>query len=613
MVKGKSSSNSIMPNFPIVIFLQVLFAFATTAHHCNRKCEFPAKPQTCEYDFTIAYYLSMASNCADCPYNTTHCYENKCMSLDGTQRAVVAINEIIPGPAIEVCHYDTIVIHLSNELMTSEVTSLHFHFQRHAGTPYMDGAPMVTQCPIQYGNKWRYEFTADPVGTHFWHSHAGFQRADGAYGALIVREPENFDPLLKFYDFDESEHTILLADWTNELAVSVILTRIFVYEARNDDNILINGRAEGKGNSHDPKTPRSTFSVKPGFRYRFRLIFNGNSDCPIYFSIDYHILTVISTDGNPVEPYQTDILGMSNGERFDVVIATDQDIDNYWIRAKGIEPDSFDLLCPNISSTAILHYDGAPEDNLPIVPLNFTRKGTVLNDPHKPKTDQFIPITALRSLAPNDATSGKADVTYYLAVNQLIYERSELNFDRTNQIDWIAYKAPSIPLIFKKDDQPIICYYDDVQAMREECDGTPVCQCTYVIKVALGIVVEVVIVNEARESRESHPMHLHGMNYRVVAMEKVTYPLYKSEVKLMDKLGLIVRNLDHPVMKDTVAVPAGGYTILRFHANNPGYWLFHCHIEFHIANGGMGLVFKVGENEDIPDVPADFPRCGNWP
>lgn len=42
-----------------------------------------------------------------------------------------------------------------------------------------------------------------------------------------------------------------------------------------------------------------------------------------------------------------------------------------------------------------------------------------------------------------------------------------------------------------------------------------------------------------------------------------------------------------------------------------GYWLFHCHIEFHVELG-MALIFKVGQHEDFPPVPKDFPRCGSY-
>ena len=38
----------------------------------------------------------------------------------------------------------------------------------------------------------------------------------------------------------------------------------------------------------------------------------------------------------------------------------------------------------------------------------------------------------------------------------------------------------------------------------------------------------------------------------------------------MDEAGLLERNLDHPPTKDSVTVPDGGYTIIRFIASNPG-------------------------------------------
>lgn len=39
--------------------------------------------------------------------------------------------------------------------------------------------------------------------------------------------------------------------------------------------------------------------------------------------------------------------------------------------------------------------------------------------------------------------------------------------------------------------------------------------------------------------------------------------------------------------------------------------MFHCHIEFHVEVG-MALIFKVGEHPQMPAVPPEFPRCGNY-
>ncbi len=37
-----------------------------------------------------------------------------------------------------------------------------------------------------------------------------------------------------------------------------------------------------------------------------------------------------------------------------------------------------------------------------------------------------------------------------------------------------------------------------------------------------------------------------------------------SDIQQMDEMNLIKRNLDRPPLKDTVTVPVGGYTIIRF-------------------------------------------------
>lgn len=94
-------------------------------------------------------------------------------------------------------------------------------------------------------------------------------------------------------------------------------------------------------------------------------------------------------------------------------------------------------------------------------------------------------------------------------------------------------------------------------------------------------------------------------------MEKIGSNTTVDEVKELDRQGLIERKLKRAPLKDTVTVPDGGYTIVRFYADNPGYWLFHCHIEFH-AEIGMSLVFKVGEDKYMPPVPNNFPKCGDW-
>ncbi|KAG2012535.1 hypothetical protein GB937_007130 [Aspergillus fischeri] len=55
-------------------------------------------------------------------------------------------------------------------------------------------------------------------------------------------------------------------------------------------------------------------------------------------------------------------------------------------------------------------------------------------------------------------------------------------------------------------------------------------------------------------------------------------------------------DLSRAVLRDTVQIPSRGYAVLRFRAENPGVWLFHCHIVWHLANGMAMVVPLVGRS-----------------
>lgn len=108
----------------------------------------------------------------------------------------------------------------------------------------MDGVPQVTQCPIPPHTTFRYKFTADSEGTHWWHSHAGIQRSDGAFGALIVRQPKSKTPNVNLYEFDLSEHTIFIQDWIHITAMNNFNSFHHSIGDNKPTNILINGKGK---------------------------------------------------------------------------------------------------------------------------------------------------------------------------------------------------------------------------------------------------------------------------------------------------------------------------------------------------------------------------------
>ncbi|KAK9990187.1 hypothetical protein SO802_025172 [Lithocarpus litseifolius] len=61
-------------------------------------------------------------------------------------------------------------------------------------------------------------------------------------------------------------------------------------------------------------------------------------------------------------------------------------------------------------------------------------------------------------------------------------------------------------------------------------------------------------------------------------------------------------------MKNTVPLHPYGWTALRFKADNPGAWLFHCHIEAHFYLG-MGVVFEGGIDK-VGELPSSIMGCG---
>jgi FtsP/CotA-like multicopper oxidase with cupredoxin domain len=116
-------------------------------------------------------------------------------------------------------------------------TTIHWHGLTQKGTPFSDGVPFITQCPIHFGTTFRYAFYARDAGTHLWHSHSGQHKANGVYGPIVVRTSE--EKAAKLYDFDLPDFTILASDWMHVYAEQYfpgLTSRLSIFES-----LLING------------------------------------------------------------------------------------------------------------------------------------------------------------------------------------------------------------------------------------------------------------------------------------------------------------------------------------------------------------------------------------
>jgi hypothetical protein len=69
-------------------------------------------------------------------------------------------------------------------------------------------------------------------------------------------------------------------------------------------------------------------------------------------------------------------------------------------------------------------------------------------------------------------------------------------------------------------------------------------------------------------------------------------------------------NFKNPPRRDTAMLPAGGWLVLAFETNNPGAWIMHCHIAWHVADG-LATQFLETPNQIKLD-PSFNEICSTW-
>ena len=594
-------------------------------------------------------------------------------TVDGrTFRPYIAINGQIPGPTLIVTYNQTIVVNVINTLRAQGIT-LHFHGLYLRNTPWMDGTGFISQCPIAPGSTFTYIFKAVPSGTHWYHGHIQGQRPDGLLGAFIIRETNNTS---NSYLDQPDRHTIVLHDWWPQpfLGMFALQHSVFemfypadigelpqlprdVYEvsiAPDDTEVgtiqFFSGLINGLGRHRDVPLERSklmSFDVEQGREYRFRLV-GGQSLYAYKVSVDEHKLTVIAADGFFIQSVeQVDYIIIHSGERYDFILNANQDSTrNYWIRAETIEINRtsnngvppFESL--NNIVLAVLHYASAPEpdgsnygsinstspsctrtsvcravncpflDFHPSYYINCTRVGDFrLQNPTPPEE--------LPASAPDNGQE------YFLNFG---YEG--VTTDIADNINGRNLRLPSSPLQTQNVDVTgLLC-----PSEPDTC-GTG-CSCLHMRSLPYNMTVRLVLTNTGTET---HPIHLHGYSFFVVAtgygeyndttgfLVRTTNDITcRADENDLDRLDEQVcttvrwRSNNEPSIeidaftprKDTVIVPGGGYVVIQFISDNPGYWYLHCHIEPHLIEG-MAMVLNIA-NEQQNRPPAGLSTCGDF-
>jgi FtsP/CotA-like multicopper oxidase with cupredoxin domain len=246
-------------------------------------------------------------------------------------------NGQVPGPEIRVKEGEIIRVVLKNYL--PEGTTIHWH-----GIPIvnaMDGVPGVTQQIVKPGETFVYEFEARPAGTFIYHSHAGYQLDQGLYGPLII------EPVKPLESYDR-EYSLVLEDWVMKDGGGVARTRRRPPMGRGMMGGMMHRQVGANGRGGPLLEPVydgyavngriypaiEPLEVKKGDRVKLRLM-NVSSATIYYLQLAGHRLTITQTDGNPINPVDTDVIRIGMGERYDLMFVADNPA--YWLLAASEE------------------------------------------------------------------------------------------------------------------------------------------------------------------------------------------------------------------------------------------------------------------------------------
>ncbi|KAK9781498.1 putative Multicopper oxidase-domain-containing protein [Seiridium cardinale] len=488
---------------------------------------------------------------------------------DGYNKSVVLVNDQFPGPLIEANWGDWIEVTVTNKIESvDEGTSIHWHGLLQESTPFMDGVPGVTQCPIAPGSTFTYRFRATLFGTSWYHSHYSAQYAGGLHGPIVIHGPSNVD-----YDIDVGP--IEVTDWWHEDYYSVvesIMTPNFSGRSYSDSN-LINGKnnfdcsvaaAAGDTTNCTTNAGISKFKFISGKTHRLRFI-NSGSQGTQRISIDGHTMSVIANDFVEIQPYNTTVVTLGVGQRADVLVTADAGAANssFWLRANLSSCSSANA--PN--AAAAIFYESADTDAAPnSTAWDVPDPGDCANDP----LESTIPVYAVELPEPS--------WTQNLDIGTFINESGNYLWTLGGVSARVDYNSPSL-----------------LQATEGNFSWTAE---QNVLDFGTNSSIRLVINNP---TSSPHPMHAHGLNMYILADGAGDYD------------GTSLVRTENPMRRDVQNVRAFGHIVVQVDASNPGIWPFHCHIAWHSSAGFFSqFVFQSDQiaNLDVPQSVTD--GCAAW-
>ncbi|KAI2611956.1 Cupredoxin [Hypoxylon sp. NC1633] len=547
---------------------------------------------------------------------------------DGFRKPMVLVNGQSPGPLIEANNGDTVRVRVNNHI-AEQSTAVHWHGINQRGTPWMDGVAGVSQCGIPPGQSFTYEFRVDDQrGTFWWHAHLSVQYGDGAYGAIIIHDPEEMVPqtdnekLLFVSDVYHTYGSVLLDSYLNStskwapsesgvepLADNILLNGQNTYNCSIDSTTYPPPSSPDQSSDSDCTGGGQLYStnVRPGHRVRLRLV-NASSLFSYWFSIDNHTLSIIELDGVEIQPLSARGVYLNLGQRASVVLTADQAPGAYYIRASipktcflpyatytsaGLEDAGYGARGILIYADEDEHGDRDGEGE---VGDGDDEEGMV-GEPIGVKGNTTNPYGVDNNGLRGDVWEGCDDMPFDMPVPMREQPAVNVSEANTHYIEYAFRQAQDINRIFvnKTSYSPLSDNATLWKAMEQQFTAD---KANSYNSWDFGLNQQVLLVPDADQgaqivinSRDAmeHPWHL-----QAEVTQKLTTAGHTFQVVGWGKgqfgasLGGTTWNLDNPMRRDTVTVPPYNHVVLRFAADNPGLWALHCHVAWHVE-GGMFL------------------------
>ncbi|KAG5238312.1 laccase [Salix suchowensis] len=513
-------------------------------------------------------------------------------------KPIVTVNGQFPGPTLVAREDDTVLVKVVNHVKYN--LSIHWHGIRQLRTGWADGPAYITQCPIQPGQNFVYNFTiTGQRGTLLWHAHILWLRAT-VHGAIVIL-PKRGVP----YPFPtpHKEKVILLGEWWKSDVEAVINEATKSGVAPNvSDAHTINGHP-------GPVSACSSLggynlSVQPGKTYMLRII-NAALNEELFFKIAGHQLIVVEVDATYVKPFKVDTIVIAPGQTTNVLVTANRGSGKYLVAASPFMDAP--IAVDNVTATATLHYSGTlasitttltvpPAKNATAVATSFTNALRSLNSIKYParvplKIDHSLFFTI--GLGINPCATCKNGSRVVADINNVTFVMPKIALLQAHVFNISGVFTDDFPA-----NPPTPFNYTGTQPTNFQTENG-----TKLYRLGYNNTVQLVLQDTGMLTPENHPVHLHGFNFFEVGRGVGNFDPNKDPKKF---------NLVDPVERNTIGVPAGGWTAIRFIADNPGVWFMHCHLEIH-TTWGLKMAFVVdngkGPNESVLPPPPDLPKC----